>query len=98
MSAQPLAPPATDLEILESLDFEPAVPCESLRHQGDGPAVYLLQTLHRCGCPSQKMTVCASCWDVAAQPPNHWHCATCNAHMGTRDETWTILCTIGGAS
>lgn len=98
MTVQPLAPPSTDLEILEALDFDPAVPCEARAHQGVEAAVYLLQTLHSCGCQQVKMTTCATCWDRAAAPPNHWHCATCGAHMGTREQTWTIVCTIGGAS
>lgn len=98
MTVQPLAPPATDLEILEALDFEPTVPCEAKGHKGDAPAAYLVgMRSHYCR-PIGPDACCEPCWERLALPPNHFHCGYCDAHTGTRDQSFMIVCTLGGGS
>lgn len=103
MTAQPDAPTRTDLEILQALDFQPAIPCEWKKFgRPCGTEAALMVTLRPDACPCTKppMATCTGCWGLLARDPRGcWHCASCLVHVGfTRDETFVIVCTLGGAS
>ncbi|GAB3884453.1 hypothetical protein [Terrabacter terrigena] len=100
MTAQPTAPPRSDVEVLEALDFQPAPPCEwLLTGQPCGaPADLLVVNRSRCGCPNPPIPTCAPCWARLGQlAPACWHCGRCNVHIGrSRDETLVIVCHLRG--
>lgn len=100
MSAQPLTPPATDIEILESLDFDPNLPCTipPPRHTGQPAALIVSADVH--GCSTGQALLCRPCWDwlgTLAIPGKHLHCIYCGECL-TRDQAYRIVSTIGGAS
>lgn len=84
----------TDIEGLESLDFEHVPPCEHSQHNEkpyhSGPGYYLIRVHAPCGhcdntiyiCKSgyeqQQILMCRICW-----------------HRHFKDEAWTVLGTVG---
>ena len=105
MSAQPLAPPDVDLEILQALDFEPDYPCEMLLpstgSECGAPASLLIVSRSPCACPKKPFPICADCWVRIArnddQPSTCWHCGDCRTHIAfTRDETFLVVCHLKG--
>lgn len=102
MSAQPLAPPVVDLEIIEALDFEPEYPCEwvKLGKTCGAPGDFLVDSRKTCACPAPPIAMCTECWVRLGRVDaivTCWHCGQCGIHIGrTRDETFVILCTLKG--
>lgn len=101
MSAQPIAPPRTDIEILQALDFEPDHACEfrPLRQPCRNAAVYLIAMRKTCGCPAPAFAICQSCWEwLDTLIGVCFHCPQCTGHVSrVRDEAFVIVCTFGGA-
>lgn len=89
---------ATDLEILESLDFEPEHECESRLHGTAewhyGPAKYLLAVDYDCECGHSShgttIQLCGPAWDAAAQRGLKCGSGGCS-RPHKRDDVWTII-------
>lgn len=78
-----LAPPDTraDIDILEELDFEADVPCETTEawhaHFGTGPAVWLTRSVcPKCAC-TEIVAMCQGCWDSIVTCPHFLQCNRC---------------------
>jgi hypothetical protein len=88
----------TDAEILEALDFDHELACEHNQHaqMGDGPARFLIRQEkpcgHQCGAVA---ALCAGCWVSAGY--RGVRCTKCD-RLFRRDEIWTVVRVIGGAS
>lgn len=82
----------TELEVLEGLDFKPAIPCSQTRRDRPCPhdAAYIINDFgHHDESPEQK-AVCKPCWDEAERG---LVCARCG-EWGPRDDYWMIVSTL----
>lgn len=85
------------LDILESLDFDPELPCEHFAHAKGvwghtGPGELIVLQTVPCGCLGHKQVVlCRSSWEYAFK--TGIKCVRCN-RSGPRDEWWTLIGTV----
>lgn len=102
MTAQPDAPTRTDIEILQALDFQPAIPCEWRKNGqvcADEATIIVALRPSACECTRREIPTCPGCWTLAGRARGCWHCSICLVHIGSnRDESFVIVCTLGGAS
>lgn len=79
-----------DMEILEDLDFEVEIPCETYLHKsGQPPAAMLVESIHRCS-TGNRILICDDCWVYLGSPLVLIRCKYCGAE-GVRDERYRII-------